>query len=569
MLDCDRGRGTPSGAKVGAKSLVWNPPRCYGLGPVLDVPEHGAVTVDSLPMKPRQKLGEWPAGFPRPLPWVLLMGWSAALATAIPAETIRNTTRGTAHGRLEEALKASREGDVLELSGGPHVGNFAVSHGLTLRGVDGVPVLDGGGKGTVLDIRADGVTIENLECRNSGRSGSAFELWGDAGIAVHGDRATLTKVRVSGNDWGVLFFDGEGSVLQGSEVSDNENDGVRIMGGRDHRITGCTVNRNGTGISIDAGYPDRQAPILSFGDPSAVKDFVEKKAKTLLSHGNVVKDNEVLGNAFYGIVVTWESHHNEIDGNRVSRTGKERPIDKTRIAAWEKALGGASGIAVSFDHEPYGSGILLACLATENTVSRNEVDDNTAHGIVLNLVTKNAITANRVRSNRIGLFVISADENRLSRNRVTGHAEFGIRIGSDDLFKQASAGNLVMENFLAENAVNAHDSSGRKLTAADLEGRIDRLPLPRELKRQMARSPAMRAQMLGAYLANLTPGTNRWDDGTSGNYHDDFDTREEGFVDRDGNAISEAGKPIPGGPSIDHHPLSAALVERLLGKTVP
>ena len=33
---------------------------------------------------------------------------------------------------------------------------------ITLRGVGGQPVLDGEGKGTVLDLRAGGVVIENL-----------------------------------------------------------------------------------------------------------------------------------------------------------------------------------------------------------------------------------------------------------------------------------------------------------------------------------------------------------------------------------------------------------------------
>jgi len=485
------------------------------------------------------------------------------------AEAIRNLTQNTTFARLDEALGASRDDDLIEISGGPHRGNFVVEHRITLRGIDGRPVLEGEGKGTVLEVRADGVVVENLECLNSGKSGSAFEFWGDAGIAVHGDQVKISNVRVTGNDWGVLFFDGEGSVLEKSEVSDNENDGIRIMGGRNHRISGCTVNRNGTGISIDAQYPDREVPVAGFADPLVVKDFAEKKQRSVLSQENVVEENEVIGNAFYGIVVTWESHHNRINGNRVFRSGKERPIDRRRIEAWKKALGAVSGVGLNFDQEPYGSGILLACLATENTVSRNEVEDNTTHGIVLNLVTRNGITDNLVRSNRTGLLLVSADENRLLRNRVTGHSEFGVRIGSDDLFKQASTGNLVAVNFLAGNAVNAHDSSGRTLSASDLEGQIDRLPLPQAVKGQMAKNPAMRAQMLKGYLSNLKPGSNRWDDGTHGNHHDDFDAPAEGFVDRDDNGVSEAGKPIPGGPSVDRHPLDASFAESRSRKEAP
>ena len=85
----------------------------------------------------------------------------------------------------------------------------------------------------------------------------------------------------------------------------------------------------------------------------------------------------------------------------------------------------------------------------------------------------------------------------------------------------------------------------------------------------MARNPAMRAQMLKAYLTNLTPGTNQWDDGTLGNHHDDFDARKEGFVDGDSNGIPEGGKPIPGGPAVDHPPLGAALEESRLEREAP
>lgn len=505
----------------------------------------------------------------RILPWALVYALLTAPATGLAANMIRNVTQGTVHEHLSHALQAVHDGDTIEISGGPQLGQFVVSRRLTLRGVGGTPVLDGDGKGSVLDIRADGVVIENLECRRSGKSSNAFDLWGDAGIAVHGNRATLSKVRVTGNDWGVLFFSGEGSVLQDSEVSDNENDGVRIMGGQRQNIVGCKVNRNGTGISIDGQYPDREAPMARLKDPAVAKDFVAKKAKTLISHGNVVKKNEVVGNAFYGIVVTGECYRNEIDGNRVSRTGKEREINRLRISAWERALRDVSGVAVSFAHEPYGSGILLSCLATENTVSGNEVEGNTTHGIVLDLVMKNEIRANQIRANRIGLFLVSADENRLTRNRVTGHSEFGVRIGSDNLFKRASNGNLVAMNFLAENRVNAHDSSGRRLEAADLERRLDELPLSPEVKRQLAGNQIMRDQMIKAYLVNLKPGTNQWDDGKRGNYQDDFDSLEEGFLDRDGDGISEAGKDIPGGISIDRHPLSASLRENLPVKAAP
>lgn len=88
--------------------------------------------------------------------------------------------------------------------------------------------------------------------------------------------------------------------------------------------------------------------------------------------------------------------------------------------------------------------------------------------------------------------------------------------------------------------------------------------MPQVVKDQMAKNPMIRRQMINAYLAQMKPATNRWDDGTLGNHHDDFDEEAEGFRDRDDDGVSEAGKPIPGGRSVDRHPLTAARVESLL-----
>lgn len=141
-----------------------------------------------------------------------------------------------------------------------------------------------------------------------------------------------------------------------------------------------------------------------------------------------------------------------------------------------------------------------------------------------------------------------------------------MRIGVDNLIKQASSDNLVAMNALTGNEINAFDSSGRIVSAADLEAIVDTLPLPQVVKDQMARNPMIRDQMIKAYLAQLKPRTNAWDDGRLGNHHDDFDTLEEGFDDRDGDGISEAAKPIPGGDGVDRFPLAQA---RLLDLGLP
>lgn len=86
------------------------------------------------------------------------------------------------------------EGAVVCLAAGVHAGRLDLSHSLTLRGQTGA-ILDGGGRGPVVRIGADGlqVVIEGLEIRNgAARFGS--------GVQVEGySKVTLRGCTVSGN----------------------------------------------------------------------------------------------------------------------------------------------------------------------------------------------------------------------------------------------------------------------------------------------------------------------------------------------------------------------------------
>ena len=86
------------------------------------------------------------------------------------------------------------------------------------------------------------------------------------------------------------------------------------------------------------------------------------------------------------------------------------------------------------------------------------------------------------------------------------------------------------------------------------DARLD--ALQRQLNEQTQRLQQMREAMLKAMRAQLKPAANRWDDGTYGNRYEDFDEVAEGFRDRDQDGIGEAAHKIPGGSSVDRHPLS-------------
>lgn len=84
-------------------------------------------------------------------------------------------------GALAAAVARAQPGDTLRLGTGTHPGPVILDRSVVLIGEPGA-VLDGGGSGTALEIRADGCRVQNLEVR---RSGSRV-LTADAGVRILG-----------------------------------------------------------------------------------------------------------------------------------------------------------------------------------------------------------------------------------------------------------------------------------------------------------------------------------------------------------------------------------------------
>ena len=494
----------------------------------------------------------------------LLAGIVVAGGSPAGAAEIVNTGSGQHFTALDEALAAAKPGDALEIAPGTYTGNFTVDRPLTLRAGPGGgdrPVLDAGGEGTVLTIVAPGVTVEGLSLRNSGKVSTPWTIWGDAAVFVDADGAILRNLVISGNDWGIVVSRGAGTRTEPPSTVENRHDGIKILGGHDHEVVGNRLERNGTGIVVDAYYGEgRESPIPAIGDPAALQRLATRKQTAVGAHDLRIAENTVRGNGTYGIVITWESTRIAVENNEVFNTGRERALDPEMITALEKDLYAGSGIAASLMREHYGSGIALFCLATDNRILANDSHDNLAFGIVLNLVNRNLVSQNEVAANRMGIVLVTANDNRIEKNHVVGNADFGIRIAVAMAVAQPSNGNVLTRNDMEANGVNAFDSSGRALTADDLAGVLDTLPLPDMVRQQMRSDKRMRDKMAASYMKALKTGANAWDDGTLGNRYADFDEVPEGLLDTDGNGIGEAAHPIPGGPSIDRHPLDAARV---------
>lgn len=492
----------------------------------------------------------------------------AAMPAPAGAGEIRNASTGSVYDSLDAALAASRGGDTIELGSGTYIGNFTLGVPLTLRGIgDGGsgPVLDGGGKGTVLVIAAPGSVVENIAVTNSGREPDPFMYWGEAGIRVEADTVTLRDLTVSGNDWGILMMAGEGSMVENSEIAGNVHAGVQVMGGRNHRISGNTVNGNGTGIMVDMLHRERRSLLDKATDPEAVARMAQDQKTSKRSEGIVVSDNTVRGNANLGIAAHWYARRITIQSNTVHLTGIERKPDRAMTERVEREItAGLGGQAVAkVRTQEIGTGIHLFCFVEDSTVSSNHSFDNASNGIGMVAVNTNRVSENRIANNASGIAIESSSNNRVDANMVTDNADYGIRIGSPEPMSGQSDGNVLSMNSMSGSRTNAYDNSGRALVPDDMAAIIEALPYPEKVKQQMRTNKAVRDMYLKTMQDAYKPGSNAWDDGQLGNHYGDFDELQEGFADRDNDGISEVAHPIPGGTSIDRFPLSA---DRVAGR---
>lgn len=143
---------------------------------------------------------------------------------------------------LAAALAAAQPGDTIEVRGGTHPGGLVVDRAVHLVGV-GDPVLEGGGRGTVITLAAPGTTLRGFVIRGSGTDLNAS----DAGIAVRAPNVVVEGNRVEDALFGISLDSAAGSVIRGNTIRGKplppaeRGDGIRLWSSPDVLLEGNRV----------------------------------------------------------------------------------------------------------------------------------------------------------------------------------------------------------------------------------------------------------------------------------------------------------------------------------------
>lgn len=144
---------------------------------------------------------------------------------------------------LTSVLEQAADGDSVRVVGGIHHGPFVVGKSLALRG-EGRPVLDGGGRGTVVSLLASDARMEGFDVRSSGTSLDEE----NSGIAVGAPRVVVRDNRLEDVLFGIYLRRAPSSLVEDNVVRGMDldlprrGDAIRVWYSNGVRVRGNRVS---------------------------------------------------------------------------------------------------------------------------------------------------------------------------------------------------------------------------------------------------------------------------------------------------------------------------------------
>ena len=176
-----------------------------------------------------------------------------AAATALSALVLASFSSpvAAAPGGLQALIDAAPRGGTVIVKAGTYRGPIVIRGPLRLVG-EGLPVIDGGGAGSVVTIEGDGVTLRGFAVRNSGRNVTEEA----AGIKASGSGHRIEWNDVRNVYFGIHVSGGAAHAIEHNIVAPGESYGARpghgisIWNTSDSRIAHNTITEARDGVYL-------------------------------------------------------------------------------------------------------------------------------------------------------------------------------------------------------------------------------------------------------------------------------------------------------------------------------
>ena len=280
---------------------------------------------------------------------------------------------------LQPWLDTALPGAVIRLPPGIYSGPAVISKPITLDG-DGQVVIDAGGKGTVLTVKADRVTLRGLTLRNSGDSHDAL----DGGLMVEGREHRIENNVVDNVLFGISLHRTTDSVVRGNRIrsrpvdSADRGDGIRLW-----YSTGNLVADN---------------------DVRQIRDITVTNSPRNRFVGNTVRDSRRALNFLFANRTLVENNHFEKNSTGIVALNSDGlVIRNNRIV-----------------HAMDASGAGVALKETSAALVQGNEIVHCAHGIMadspMNPINRIVFVGNRVAHNVTGIYFYGAKGGHIAIN---------------------------------------------------------------------------------------------------------------------------------------------------------
>lgn len=318
--------------------------------------------------------------------FLLIAGMLAAGAVPARAQQVTDSS-GTAFQTLREAIERADSGAVLTLAPGTYrEHNLVIDRPITLRGEKGA-VIDGEGKGSVLLVHADDVTVKDLEVRGAGVS----FMNDNAGILLEKvSGVTIENVTLSHNFFGIYLAQTSNSVLR--------NNTLKAYGERE--------TQSGNGIHL---WYSKEIIIEGNRVEGHRDGFYFEFARQVTLLGNRSEDN-----LRYGLHFMF-SDDCEFTGNLFRNNG--------------------AGVAVMYTDK---------VVMRENRFEKNW--GSAAYGLLMKEIRQSSVIDNTFSENSIGVYMEASSRNRIKRNDFVNNG-WAVKIMANSMDNQFTENNFLGNSF--------------------------------------------------------------------------------------------------------------------------
>lgn len=329
------------------------------------------------------------------------------------------------YSRIQDAVNDATDGDTIYVYNGTYCENVVINKPIKLMAKDkDTTIIDGGGKGSVIKITADRVTISGFTIQNSKNSSTS------AGVYINSDDNTITgNIIVRNKGSGIYITSSSNNVISGNVITKNYYDGIHLESSPYTTITENIISNHSYTVYQSVGVPLSHGVYLKESSYTTVSDntFINNinyDAMFILSSylkitGNTFSDSS--GILLSGGLFHWTTH--TIENNYIDN----RPIYYYK---------NKNGIAVPSDAAEV---ILANC---QNFKIQNLSISEGDVAILLGFSSNNIISDNTISNVLDGIFLIASDYNTISRNNV-------YNVYGNPLF--SSSNNIISHNIIKDD----------------------------------------------------------------------------------------------------------------------